>query len=547
MKPALPAAFDTAIDSEEHDLYRKGYRSFRRAASEQAQSGRASAPQRCGRVPVPSVASAMRRFEGQQPPPRKVPSSLSVDSLSHRLDEDRRRLGLRGGGAESDEEVEVHLAASPFRLRPGARRVQLWCEMDAQAASRSEYAPDLMQLGDGSLSEDLVKLGRSGARFLRGMLGPEAQPDADGADGVAPTRISEDAAAETAAARAAAASQRTTALFVLVWYFTGAFTNSSSKLALSSLPRSLPLTLTAVQHAAASLCGGLVYRLLRLQPYKPLPSAAELSPAARSALGWLCAVYSLGFALTNGSFGAVNASFVDTVKAAEPISTVALAVLFLANERITPRVVLALLPIVCGVGLSSMAEASASAVGLALALGSNCCFSARSIAAKLVGKHTRAGQMDGANLFVHVNRIGLYLLLPAALALEGRRLAWLAGALPAERLLASARLFAFNGLMYYLNNQMNFLVLEQVDTLTHGIINCGRRVANIAFAILWFGNRVTPFNGAGICMAVAGGFLYVRAKLQDAREEAKRKAAGTAHGGRERAPEAAGKPAGKAD
>ena len=323
-----------------------------------------------------------------------------------------------------------------------------------------------------------------------------------------------------AAARqaAAAASRRSTLLFVVVWYFTGAFTNSSSKQALASLPMALPLTLTAVQHAAAALLGCLVYRVAGLQPYKPLPSRSEMEGGARSALGWLCVVYSLGFALTNASFGAVNASFVDTVKAAEPISTVALAVIFLANERITLRVLLALVPIVGGVGISSMAEASASVIGLCFALGSNCCFSARSIAAKLVGKRLGSDRMDGANLFVHVNRLGLWLLLPAALALEGRQLLALGAQLPADRLSASLRLFGFNGLMYYLNNQMNFLVLEQVDTLTHGIINCGRRVANILFAILWFGNRVTPSNATGISLALAGGLLYVRAKLEDGRE-----------------------------
>ena len=61
-----------------------------------------------------------------------------------------------------------------------------------------------------------------------------------------------------------------------------------------------------------------------------------------------------------------------------------------------------------------------------------------------------------------------------------------------------ARLFLLNGFFYYLNNQMNFLVLEKVDVVTHGLINCGRRVANIMFAIVWFGTAVTLYNGVGI-------------------------------------------------
>ena len=59
---------------------------------------------------------------------------------------------------------------------------------------------------------------------------------------------------------------------------------------------------------------------------------------------------------------------------------------------------------------------------------------------------------------------------------------------------------------------MNFLVLEKVDAVTHGLINCGRRVANIGFAIVWFGIPVTLYNGIGISLALLGAFLYIRAK-----------------------------------
>ena len=69
-----------------------------------------------------------------------------------------------------------------------------------------------------------------------------------------------------------------------------------------------------------------------------------------------------------------------------------------------------------------------------------------------------------------------------------------------------------NGLFYYLNNQMNFLVLEKVDAVTHGLINCGRRVANILFAIVWFGTAVTMFNGIGISLALSGAYAYMKVK-----------------------------------
>ena len=59
---------------------------------------------------------------------------------------------------------------------------------------------------------------------------------------------------------------------------------------------------------------------------------------------------------------------------------------------------------------------------------------------------------------------------------------------------------------------MNFLVLEKVDAVTHGLINCGRRVANICFAIVWFGTAVTMYNGVGITLALSGAYAYMKAK-----------------------------------
>jgi len=453
----LPDAFTDAVASTELNAYRKGYRSFR--------AGRSRCP---GELTFGACDEPVtdRRAPSGLP---KVPSCKSMSWLAT----------LK---VELPDEVasEPHLAISPFRMRC----TQSYC-------------------AEGG--------------FRKGVNAPTPST----ADTVARTTPGEKVAPSGASSGAPAGIATSTLLFVAVWYGSGAFTNSSSKSALASLPSSLPLTLTLVQHAAASFFGTIAYRGLGLRTYKPLPGPSEATPDALRSLLVLCAVYTVGFCLTNASFGAVNASFVDTVKAGEPITTVLLAVLFLANERVTVPVALSLLPIVGGVAISSMAEASASLMGLAFALGSNVCFSARSIAAKLVGKHMGSERMDGANLFVHVNRLGVLALLPAAVAIEGRTLFEFSQTLPAEQLVASLRLFAFNGLMYYLNNQMNFLVLEKVDTLTHGIINCGRRVANILFAIVYFGNKVTFFNGTGISLALLGGFLYVRTKMAEARAKAK--------------------------
>ena len=185
---------------------------------------------------------------------------------------------------------------------------------------------------------------------------------------------------------------------------------------------------------------------------------------------------------------------------------VILTILLIPTERVTAGIFLSLLPIVCGVGLSSLSEASFNLLGFGMAMSSNLCFSARSICAKLL-RSSLGREMDNANLFVYVNLYGALALFPVALYFDGPVLLDVLSASGGAR-----KLFLLNGVCYYLNNQMNFLVLEKVDAVTHGLINCGRRVANIGFAIVWFRIPVTLFNGIGMSLALFGAYCYMRAK-----------------------------------
>ena len=266
------------------------------------------------------------------------------------------------------------------------------------------------------------------------------------------------------------------------------------------------LSLTLMQHLSAACCGSFAIRVLRLKQHKALPAEAMSWGLYR-----LIAVYTIGFCLTNGSFGKVNASFVDTIKAGEPIATVVLTLVCLPGEKVTTLIFLSLLPIVLGVATSSLSEASFNLLGFCMAMGSNLCFSARSICAKLL-RSSLGKQMDNANLFVYINLYGAICLFPVAVYVEGPLLfhVLMGGG-------RAARFFLLNGLFYFLNNQMNFLVLEKVDAVTHGLINCGRRVANICFAIVWFGTAITMYNGVGITLALSGAYCYMKAKQASAR------------------------------
>ena len=298
---------------------------------------------------------------------------------------------------------------------------------------------------------------------------------------------------------------------VVAWYVFGALCNSTSKQALTAVGAKVPISLTALQFFSAALLGNLAISVLQL------PRIERIERAWWPGLLRLTAVYLAGFIFTNASLGAVSASFTETVKASEPITTVALVAAFLPAEGVTRGVVASLVPIVCGVMLSSLSEASFSAFGFGMAMVSNLCFSARSLCAKQVVTSSR-GALDITNLFVIVNTLALVVLFPLALALEG---ASMLDALTAMD--GTTKLLMFNGAMYYSYNQMSFLVLGQVAAVTHGLINAMRRVANIVFAICYFGNRVTPLNIAGIALSVCGAIAYGRVKAAAAVERPRTK------------------------
>ena len=55
-----------------------------------------------------------------------------------------------------------------------------------------------------------------------------------------------------------------TMLYIVIWYVSGAFTNSSSKQTLSQFDRNF-LSLTLMQHATAAICGTFMIRVLKFR------------------------------------------------------------------------------------------------------------------------------------------------------------------------------------------------------------------------------------------------------------------------------------------
>jgi len=149
--------------------------------------------------------------------------------------------------------------------------------------------------------------------------------------------------------------------------------------------------------------------------------------------------FSIGFWLTNVSFFASHASFVETIKAAEPISSATIAVLWGIESNISFGEMISLFGITCGVVLSTIGSVSdlkngdSSSTGLrqsaqvcAIVLLSNFCFSFRSMYQKLYLKNQKQQQysentqvVSDADLQYSMQSLGLKMFIIPTIVWNG--------------------------------------------------------------------------------------------------------------------------------
>lgn len=335
-------------------------------------------------------------------------------------------------------------------------------------------------------------------------------------------------------------------LLVLVWYSASVVAIASAKTLLLAAP--CPAMLCAAQFTFAAVGT----QLLQQPQHQPLHA-----PETRLVF-FLAASYALGFLLTNAAFTFAAPSFVETFKAAEPLSTVGLAAAFL-SEWESMATYATLLPIVAGVAIASSSRATFSTAGMALALASNVSFSGRAVLTKALKRRfpTARASASDAHLFYHVSRFGVLLLLPFALLLDMPTLMdvlLLPGGMDANgaaygeqggrdnatgiRVPTTApkavdtsaapwtllAWLAINGTAHATYNGVSFVVLGRVSVATHAVLNIARRIVCIAAASAFFGTPVSLFNWGGVLLSGAGVLAFARSKEQGAGAERRTRA-----------------------
>ncbi|CAH2055376.1 unnamed protein product [Thlaspi arvense] len=210
-----------------------------------------------------------------------------------------------------------------------------------------------------------------------------------------------------------------------------------------------PATVTAFQFG----CGTLMIAVMWLFKLHPRP---KIAPSQIPAILQLAAAHTLGNLLTNVSLGRVNVSFTHTIKAMEPFFTVLFSVLLLGEEA-----------------------------------------------------------LDNINLFSVITIISFALLVPVAILIDGFKFT------PSQLQLATSRgltvrefctMALLAGVCLHSYQQVSYMILEMVSPVTHSVGNCVKRVVVIASSILFFQTPVSPLNSIGTATALAGVYLYTRAK-----------------------------------
>jgi len=285
------------------------------------------------------------------------------------------------------------------------------------------------------------------------------------------------------------------------WYAFNIVFNIYNKQVLKAFP--YPWHCTMFQFVGGCVLIALMWGLnLVERPKKEVFSTENLKMVLPLAM-----IHTLGNLLTNISLGKVAVSFTHTIKAMEPFFSVLFSYLFLGATP-SPAVVAALVPVVGGVALASLAEASFNWIGFGAAMGSNVVFQSRNVFSKKVMGGNKGVKMDNITLFSVMTLLSAVISLPLAVVVEGVKFTPAALATSGFPLADMMQRVFITGATFHLYQQVSYMILQQVTPVTHSVGNCVKRVVVIASSVLFFRNPVSPLNLAGTAIALAGVFAY---------------------------------------
>ena len=356
-------------------------------------------------------------------------------------------------------------------------------------------------------------------------------------------------------------------LAVLAWYLLGVLSITTTKILLTD-PKSPISSLDDDHHSLREVHNPMVYigglnplvltvqqfsvgaiMLGSIQYFRQNIIGVSTGDSSRTSKSWqllkndrdlfLAGLYfSFGFLITNMSFRRGDAAFVETVKAAEPLTSAGTAVLF-GIETLGLGEVVSLGGIVAGVVLSTMGHASGKSAGTTatqsisevaltslVILASNLCFSFRGLHQKLFRAKPGCGRdfVDDVMLQFRMQLTGLLLfVIPALIFYSFDTLEQIAEVSRRAGLLQSGILLRYlgvsllNGMAFTSYNLASTYVLSRISVVHHAALNCIRRLFAIIVTSIAFRVPITLLSALGILVSIGGFACFTYFKQHKAR------------------------------
>lgn len=311
-----------------------------------------------------------------------------------------------------------------------------------------------------------------------------------------------------------------------------ALTNTSSKSILNAFPK--PITLTIIQFAFVSgWCIFFAY-IARL-----FPSLRTAVPALKNGIRYPSrdviattlplALFQIGgHILSSTATEKIPVSLVHTIKGLSPLFTV-LAYRFIFSIHYATATYLSLIPLTLGVILACSVEFSGNFFGILCAFGGALIFVTQNIFSKKLFNEAARAEADGQtatythrkldklNLLCYCSGLAFLLTFPIwlwtdALPLYSAPLSLTphTSPSPSPSSMYLPLQFFFNGIFHFTQNILAFILLSLVSPVTYSVASLIKRVFVIVIAVVWFGNRTTPLQAAGIALTFLGLYLYDR-------------------------------------
>lgn len=269
---------------------------------------------------------------------------------------------------------------------------------------------------------------------------------------------------------------------------------------------------TLWQFASSVLFGLLFTKVFRMH------KLAVLSRSQLKAVVPLSAAFLIKEMLKYASLARVSVNLVNTIRSLGPLFNVCLEMLLFGHAP-PASVIWALLPIIIGVALTSIDEIHSASVsstefltailGFMAAVLSTGINNAQNIYSKVLFGRER---IDPVSLQIYLSAISLVIMSPVSIAQISHHI--LTSPTPLHTFFAptwaSAAGLALAGFVNFVSSQLAFNTLNQISPLSYSVANTFKRVCIAVIAIFYFNERLSPVNGVGIAISIAGVFIYER-------------------------------------